>query len=302
METPKPPVVLAVGGSDPSAHAGLQVDLRVANDLGAHCVTITSALTAQNSLRLLDVQAVDIDMFHRQWEAVLEDVTPQVIKIGVLPSPELVEATANWIQRCRKRVPDLRMLLDPVAFATTGGALQQSGCWPAMQQHLLPVVDWILPNLDELKQMIVFQSSDHDSVYSAFENWVEKQIDLNCQWLIKGGHAEGSSSCDYWFNPQQGQQSWLGFDSPRQEQSNNRGTGCTLSSAFAIFLAHGYDDADSLTLAKAYLNSALQNAYQVGSGPGPLGVTGWPAHHSQLPRIQLGRLSLHQRYQGIKPF
>lgn len=302
MEHQTLPVVLAVGGSDPSAHAGLQVDLRVANDLAAHCVTVTSAVTAQNSQRLITIQAVDTDLFHRQWEALLEDLTPQVIKIGVLASPELVEATANWIHRFRKRVPGLRVLLDPVAVASTGGVLQQAGCWSAITEQLLPMVDWVLPNLDELKQMIGFQSSDNHSVYDSFQSWLESQANVNGQWLIKGGHAGGSSSCDYWFNPNQDQQRWIGFDSPRQAQTNNRGTGCTLSSAFAAFLAHGYDDADALTLAKAYLNSAMQQAYRVGSGAGPLGVAGWPAHHSQLPTIRMERVLSDERFQHAEAF
>ena len=94
----KPPVVWCVGGSDSSAHAGLQADLRTGQDLNCHVQTIITCITAQNSKEVRSVEPVSLTMFDEQWQTLLDDVPPNAIKVSLLPSIEIVKACSNWLK------------------------------------------------------------------------------------------------------------------------------------------------------------------------------------------------------------
>mgnify|MGYP000406869017 FL=1 len=283
------PVVICVGGSDPSAHAGLQADLRVGQDLGVHIATIVSAITAQNSQEMVLCQPVELAVYRQQWQTIVDDMSPHSIKIGLLPTVELVHETTDWLTLCKTRFPDCQVILDPVGAASTGRALQDPEVLSCLLENVLPWVDVITPNRDEIAAIgkrlgLSLPTSSHPLV-GAWQHYFSSEAHLaHLVWLVKGGHAAAQEDCvDWYFSKEQATP--LGFSSPRLKVSNTRGTGCSFATALAAFLAQGYARLDALTLAKMYLNQALVAGYRVGKGAGPIGTVGWPAQMAAMPSV-----------------
>ncbi|MFT2109713.1 thiamine phosphate synthase [Marinomonas sp. 2405UD68-3] len=303
------PIVLCVGGSDPSAHAGLQADIRVGQDLGVHIVTVVTSLTAQNSQGVSHVFPIAKQQFDAQWESILSDMQPNIIKIGLLSNYELMLATSFWLKKIKIGYPDCQIVLDPVGVSSTGQSLFCSSIHDEAEGHdsfeslmaLLTIVDWITPNTDEFALMVnlkedrpIIDSSITSRLFECFNAFmVQSPSFREKKWLIKGGHAWGKSNAsedcvDWLFTSSvkvEGLSFPIGFSSKRQTQSHSRGTGCSFATALSAFLSLGYDTLDSITLAKSYINHALEKSYQVGKGEGPLGTCGWPDKIEHLPEI-----------------
>ncbi|BFM48030.1 thiamine phosphate synthase [Marinomonas sp. THO17] len=277
----RPPIVWCVGGSDSSAHAGLQADLRTGQDLSCHVQTIVTCTTAQNSKRVDLVEPVSLSMFDGQWQTLLDDVLPDAIKVSLLPTPELVKACSEWLSRMKRQQPNIKVVFDPVMAASSeaGNRLQQDNAAENLLTIMLPHVDIITPNLMEFEALtgLLGQSNPHTLAQSMIELFGVNQL----SWLLKGGHSDDASATDWWFKGEE----IHGFSSPRLRVHNTRGTGCTLSTALASFLAHGYALEDAITLAKAYITGALKSGVQIGQGAGPLGRPGWPSKLDDFPEI-----------------
>jgi hydroxymethylpyrimidine kinase / phosphomethylpyrimidine kinase / thiamine-phosphate diphosphorylase len=276
----KLPVIYCVGGSDSSAHAGLQADLRTGLDLGCHVQTIVSCVTAQNSKKLGSVEAVSKEMFDQQWHILFEDVLPDAIKVSLLPNTELVLQCVEWLKKIKEKLQNVTVIFDPVMAASNkdGNRLQQSDAGMLLSK-LLPYIDIITPNSIEFEALTGIPAQQDinaikQSLNSRFEN-------SSCAWLIKGGHSKDSGCIDWFITQNQ----VTGFSSARLETPNNRGTGCTLATALACFIAQGYQLLDALTLAKSYITGALKSGVQIGQGAGPLGSPGWPLQFENIPRI-----------------
>ncbi|WP_191602944.1 thiamine phosphate synthase [Marinomonas algicola] len=308
--TSSPPVIVCVGGSDPSAHAGLQADLRVGQDLGVHVTTVVSALTAQNSQSVFAVYPMSKVQFDQQWESILQDMTPSVVKIGLLPNAELVSAIATWLAKIKMDNPNCRVVLDPVGASSTGQRLRTQplegttdSVGPSSSAlDLLPLVDWITPNIQEFEEIITSKlEKDKPTANLSLTESVDLLLSQNpelskVQWIIKGGHGvnqtdsllESDDCVDWLFSSRvkvDGLVSPFGFSSKRQKNCHSRGTGCSFATALSSFLALGYDEMDSLTLTKSYINHALELSYQVGKKTGPLAACGWPDQIKHLPEV-----------------
>jgi hydroxymethylpyrimidine kinase/phosphomethylpyrimidine kinase/thiamine-phosphate diphosphorylase len=278
----KPPVVWCVGGSDSSAHAGLQADLRTGQDLNCHVQTIITCITAQNSKEVRSVEPVSLTMFDEQWQTLLDDVPPNAIKVSLLPSIEIVKACSNWLKLIKIYFPKVQVVFDPVMAASSesGNQLQQTDAGASLLDHILPYVDVITPNLMEFSALtglsgelaIEDLQAEMTPYFAASES----------RWLLKGGHCSHLDGSTDWLVDRN---SIIGFASERLSVHNTRGTGCTLSTALASFIAHGYDFLDAMTMAKAYITGALKTGVQIGEGAGPLGRPGWPLQIENLPTI-----------------
>lgn len=277
----KPPVVWCVGGSDSSAHAGLQADLRTGQDLECHVQTIVTCITAQNSKAVRSVEPVSLTMFNEQWQTLLDDVPPAAIKVSLLPSIEIVKACASWVQTIKANFPHVLVVFDPVMAASSesGNRLQQDSVGACLLECLLPVVDVITPNLMEFERL---------TGLSAQQPAVDIQGQLaaylstsKCAWLLKAGHSNSEQAIDWLVD----RDTIVGFSYAKLTVHNTRGTGCTLSTALASFIAHGYDLLDAMTMAKAYITGALKTGVQIGAGAGPLGRPGWPLQIENMPTI-----------------
>ena len=256
------PNVLSIGGSDPSGGAGIQADLKTFAALGCHGMAAISALTAQNTKGVSAVHMPPPSFVAEQIRMVFADVAVAAVKIGMLGSPEIVEAVADSLAPHN----NLPIVLDPVLVATSGATLGDDMVIAAMRARLFSVATLVTPNLQEAKRLAsagaIQTRGDIETVARALRGGGP------AAWLIKGGHGESATADDYLLDTHASR--W--FSSPRVTTRNTHGTGCTLSSAIAAFLAHGHELIEAIALAKAYIDEALAGAdvLTVGHGSGPL--------------------------------
>tara|TARA_R110001583_G_scaffold164893_1_gene317380 strand:- start:106 stop:912 length:807 start_codon:yes stop_codon:yes gene_type:complete len=261
------PCVLAVSGSDSSAGAGLQADLKTCSALGVYAATAVTALTAQNSLGVEKVESVSGPMVRQQMLSVLEDLSVSVIKIGMLGDAEVVEAVVKVL----RDYPDIPVVLDPVLISSTGRLLLDLAGRELMIKQLFPLVTLLTPNVAEAAYL---SGTSEAEVDADPESAVGLVAGLGVgAVLLKGGHRAGVYAEDLL---------WLGgslyrYSAPRQEVRNNHGTGCTLASAIAANLAKGLALPEAVAAGKTYLSRVLAAAdrFELGRGCGPLNHFEW---------------------------
>ncbi|NVK57066.1 MAG: thiamine phosphate synthase [Alteromonadaceae bacterium] len=273
------PVVWCIGGSDSSGGAGIQADLLTVYDLGAHGCTIVTAVTAQNSKYVNVVDATCSQTILAQGKTLLADIAPQAIKIGLLCNDEQVEAVVAVLLQVRRQLPGVKVIWDPVQVASTGDTLGVMSSQGVVS--LLRMVDICTPNRAELAALAeAVQALSCDSSRHSHEQRVLGAMrDDSPALLLTGGNRVQQRAEDWLITEPQ---SWL-FSSPYQDIPHSHGTGCTLSSAIGASVALGYQIHDAVCIAKAYINSGLEQGYPVGSGAGPLARTGWPVHERHFP-------------------
>ncbi len=253
--------ILTIAASDSSAGAGIQQDIKTVSSLGHYAVCAITALTAQNTCGVGQVMEVPVGFFRAQLEALLADITIDAVKIGVLPGRDLVEATASFIKRLQ--VP---VVLDPVLASTSGWQFLDEACVASMKEALLPLCTLVTPNIPEAMRLLGGVASDGVLPADAGFRLVDR---FHTAFLVKGGHADGETSIDRLYLPDH---TLREFSSPRVATGNLHGTGCTLSTAVATFLATGLSLPESVRRAKeTTLNGILRGrALQIGKGHGPL--------------------------------
>lgn len=261
MNTPLPNV-LSIAGSDPSGGAGIQADLKTFAALGCHGMAIPAALTAQNTQGVSAIHIPPEPFVTEQMRMIFADIGVAAIKTGMLGTPGIVHAVA----RVLAGHGDIPVVVDPVLVSTSGTGLASSDTIEAFREALFARARLVTPNLAEAARLadtaVPVTRADMEAIAARLH------ARHNTAWLIKGGHGEGASSDDVLFDGARFQ--W--FSAPRIATRNTHGTGCTLSSAIAAYLARGYALPDSVGLAKAYLGTALAGAGRLnaGHGPGPL--------------------------------
>ena len=255
--------VLTIAGSDSSGGAGIQADLKTFAANGCYGMSVITALTAQNTQGVAAIHAAPVDFVARQLDAVLPDIGADAVKIGMLFSPELIETVARQLQEYRVA----RIVLDPVMVAQSGDKLLRDDAVAALKTHLIPLAEIVTPNVPEAEVLLGTRIGTLDGAAAA----AEELRRFGCRnVLVKGGHLEGEASDDCLF---------LGADKrlvrlsgARIATRNNHGTGCTLSSAIAAFLARDFEMEEAVRRAKAYVAAAIQAgaAYRIGHGHGPV--------------------------------
>ncbi len=281
MAADKRPIVWSIAGSDSGGGAGIQADLATLSNLGCHGCSVITTLTAQSSVAVTLTEAVSEEMLLAQLNALLGDLPPKAIKIGLLANQAQLQLLCDWLAR---HLPDVPLVVDPVMVASCGDALSKSTATGAARLDYRPLAALstvLTPNIHELA--LLSRSDIHD-----FPSWQDAATclanELPCHLLAKGGDFEAGIARglaedlllfkDLPHSSGLHQRQGFVLASPRQASSNNHGSGCTLSSAIAAFLAHDRILPDALILAKAYINGALAQSYRVGRGPGPLGRPG----------------------------
>ncbi|MFC5283858.1 bifunctional hydroxymethylpyrimidine kinase/phosphomethylpyrimidine kinase [Pedobacter alpinus] len=254
--------VLSIAGSDCGGGAGIQADLKTFAALGCYGTSVISAVTAQNTLGISAVHPIPSEIVKQQIIAVMDDIQPLAIKIGMLYSAEIVIAVAETL----KNYPNIPIIFDPVMSASSGDSLMQKDTLKAFQAHLFPIIILLTPNLNEatqLTQQAVKNLEDMKNVASKLLKLGLKNV------LIKGGHLHGEQLINFYQN-QEGHQHQ--FISEKINSQNLHGTGCTLSSAIAVYLAQGFSLLAAVERSGNYVHqSILQGAnVKVGSGNGPL--------------------------------
>lgn len=256
------PVILSIAGSDCSGGAGIQADIKTISALGGYAATAITAVTVQNTLGVSNVLAMSPEIVREQIMAVMEDLQPVAIKIGMVNDIRIVRVITECL---RKYAPEY-VVYDPVMVSTSGRKLMTDDAIEEIKKRLLPLVTLATPNLDEATVLTGKKIQNiHDMQHAAKQLTDEYQTGF----LIKGGHLEGNRMCDllhtseYIFHI---------YEEEKVETDNLHGTGCTLSSAIATYLAKGFPMREAIQLAKAYITQAIiaGKDLHIGHGNGPL--------------------------------
>ncbi|WP_188152442.1 bifunctional hydroxymethylpyrimidine kinase/phosphomethylpyrimidine kinase [Teredinibacter waterburyi] len=260
------PLILTIAGSDSFAGAGLQADIKTAAALNCYCCTVVTAITAQNSRGVSAVWPVSLQQLLGQLEQVLADITPSVIKLGMLANPEIVTGLASFLRDYRARV-DVPLIVDTVLRSTTGANLLSANLTDYSAQ-ILSQASLITPNLAEASALLGCDLAGGEA-----EMATQAQALLAtgaAAVLLKGGHLESANASDCFVSNAYPKP--LFFRQPRVDTRNSHGTGCTLATAISAYIAQGEDLITAIGLAKTYVSGALAGADSLNIVPenGPL--------------------------------
>jgi len=267
--------VLSIAGSDSGGGAGIQADLKTCAALGCYGMTAITAITVQNTLGVTGIHGIPLDTVRGQIDAVVQDIGVDAVKIGMLATPDVVSVVADAIRRHQIR----NVVLDPVMVATSGDRLIVPETAQALVKELFPLATVITPNLDEAA-LLLGRSIDG---IAALDAAVADLLAMGAPAvLLKGGHLSGDLVMDVLGRQGQQASDYLRLQSQRIVTHNGHGTGCTLSSAIASFLAQGLALEAAVTEARRYILGAIEAGAEVytGQGHGPL-------NHGYAPRAQL---------------
>jgi len=256
------PIALTIAGSDSSGGAGIQADLKTFSALGVYGASALTALTAQNTQGVSAILDIDPGFVAAQIDAVCSDLAVDTTKIGMLSGPEIIETVADALARNYMDT----VVLDPVMVAKSGDRLLRPEAVAALRIHLLPRVTIITPNLPEAGVLL---GRDPASSEIEMVDAAKALLDFGCgSVLVKGGHRQARVSLDIFYDGAQ----LVRLTAPRVDTINTHGTGCTLSSAIAAYLARGLPLLEAVRAAKRYITRAIETAdqLQVGHGHGPV--------------------------------
>lgn len=259
------PIVLTVAGSDSSGGAGLQADLKTFSALGTYGASVITALTAQNTLGVTAIHYPPAAFVGAQLRAVFDDLDVGAIKIGMAGGRDTICEIAGIL----KGYADILIVLDPVMVSTTGAVLLEADAEESLRRELVPLANIITPNGAEAARLL---GQERTAVsLEERETQARALLDLGPKAvLVTGGDNGGNAdqATDIYVDSSHVERLTVS----RVDTKNTHGTGCTLSSAIAAYLAQGYDKIDAVRAAKHYVTSALlrSKALKVGEGAGPV--------------------------------
>ncbi|MBV9077404.1 MAG: bifunctional hydroxymethylpyrimidine kinase/phosphomethylpyrimidine kinase [Methylobacteriaceae bacterium] len=255
-------IALTIAGSDSGGGAGIQADLKTFSALAVYGASVVAALTAQNTLGVQGVMAVPPDFVAAQMESVFADLRVGAVKVGMLPTAEIIGAVAAGLHH-HAGPP---VVLDPVMVATSGDRLIAADAVARLRTELLPLATLVTPNVPEAAALLeapVATSEDE------LEAQARRILALGARAVLaKGGHFSGPESADLLVTADGTSR----FATARVATRNTHGTGCTLSAAIAAGLALGFTLEEAVAAGKRYLTEALRaaDALAIGGGSGPV--------------------------------
>lgn len=250
--------ILIIAGSDSGGGAGIQADIKTVAILGGHPMTAITAVTAQNTLGVDAVHPIPTEVILAQIDAVVGDIGVDAVKVGMIGSAFAAKQVAVRLQEIKALQPGLPIVFDPVMVSTSGSPLADDATVAAFGR-LMDIATLATPNLPELKRL----TSEEDPVAAALHLVGQH----GCAVLIKGGHDEGDALADALIE-EDNMTSWQG---QRIDTTSTHGTGCTLASAIAVFLAQGSSLPDAVSRAREFVRVALREGTGLGQGSGPVG-------------------------------
>ena len=269
-------IVWAIAGNDSAGLAGQVADCNTIAALGAHPCSLVTAVTAQNHDGVAALNPLNAEQVRAQIRALQESLPATAIKLGMLPSAEVIREVAEFIDHYAGPV-----VCDPVISASKGGDLMLPDAWQSFVKRILPRVTLLTPNWPEAEKLSGLRIRNAEDAEKA----ASTILDLGVQAvLLKGGHAADKQpdekfSQDFFTDGEQA--FWL--SSRRVDTENARGTGCRLASAIAAALAQSHDLRDAVVIGKMAINQGLRQSYRVGAGPGPVEIRHWPDRQNDLP-------------------
>ncbi len=260
------PSVMTVAGFDPSGGAGIQADIKTISALGCYATSALTALPVQNTLGVRSIHSIPTSVVAEQMRAILDDIPPDAVKIGMVHSSELVDTIASVFAQYPGAGWRRRIVLDPVMVATSGHRLIEDATIEALVTKLFPLAAVVTPNMDEAAVLAEMPVVTLDDMRAAGE----KIMKLGCKsLLLKGGHMPAARLTSLFFADDG---TVVEYHAERVETRNTHGSGCTLSSAIAAGLARGESLTEAVSRAGDYVAAAIAAAADVktGRGNGPL--------------------------------
>lgn len=259
----KYPRVLSIAGSDSGGGAGIQADIKAISACGSYAATAITAITVQNTLGVEAVHPVPIEILEGQIAAVLSDIGADAVKIGMLHSSEVVLAVKGQLLAFGQG----NIVLDPVMMSTSGHRLIEESAVKTLSEELVPLARVITPNIPEAEILAGEKISGLEDLPR-----IARRLSQGgkVSVMMKAGHLEGDELVDYFYNAEEDH--IIELRSERVYSPNTHGTGCTLSSAFAAYLAQGCTLDESARKAKDYIAKAIVSGarYEIGHGHGPV--------------------------------
>ena len=255
---------LTIAGSDSCGGAGIQADIKTMSALGVYAASAITAITVQNTKGVYGIQNVEPEIVKGQIEAVMEDIHPDAIKIGMVNDCDTIRAIAETLKKYQESFPHL--VIDPVMVSTSGCRLMQEDALDVFITELLPLATLLTPNIPEAEILANRKIENAEDIKAAAAA-ISK---LGCRYvLIKGGHFDGEEKIDYLFEDGKQKTSYRGIS---VNTRNTHGTGCTLSSAITSYLAREMDMNTAIAMAKTYLSGAILAGkdIKIGEGHGPV--------------------------------
>lgn len=246
---------MTVAGSDPSGGAGIQADMKTAAAFGLYSMSVITALTVQNTTGVKSVHPVSENVVKEQLRAVLGDIFPNCIKIGMCANSEIISVIAEAIRLYKPR----NIVLDTVLISSSGHRLVDLSAEDIMCRELFPLVDIITPNVPEAEHLSGCTIKDEKDMECAAKLLYDK---YGCSVMLKGGHLNG---CDMFYDG-----TIYRFKHELIDNKNIHGTGCTLSSAMACILGSGGSEIQAALGAVKYVHGAIKDGMDLGNGNGPL--------------------------------
>ena len=265
---------MTIAGTDSSGGAGIHADLRTFAAFRVHGASAVTAVTAQNTMGVSAVCALEAEMVREQIRMVTDDLTLRAVKTGMLARPHTISAVAELARD--GRLPNL--VVDPVLVSSTGHALMEEGGPETYRRELLPYALVATPNLRETAVLVGSDVADISSIDDMVSAGRLIQS-MGAQWvLVKGGHyVEAGATSLRAPDVLVGPDGYEIFDAPRVVTSNDHGTGCSLAAAIAANVALGLDVPSAVTTAKDFVLRALRGGaeWHLGQGHGPIDHLGW---------------------------
>jgi hydroxymethylpyrimidine/phosphomethylpyrimidine kinase len=252
--------ILAIAGSDSGGGAGIQADIKTIAAMGGYAMTAITALTIQDTSGVHGIHAVPPDFVARQIACVLDDISADAIKTGMLGGSDLIDAVCAAIAR---HAPGVPLVVDPVMVAKGGASLLAAAALDTLKSRLLPLASVLTPNLPEAEALTGAAIEDEAAMHRATDALLRLGVPAV---LLKGGHLDSDEVVDLLATGE----GVTAFRAPRIATRHTHGTGCTLASAVASGLGQGMTLYDSVVRARAYVRAAIAGAPGFGRGHGPL--------------------------------
>ena len=257
------PRVLTIAGSDSGGGAGIQADIKTISATGSYAASAITAVTVQNTLGVQDVFPVPVPIISSQIDSVLSDIGADAVKVGMLHSSEVVKAVRNQLDRHNIKT----LVVDPVMVSTSGHRLIEPSAIQTLKRELLSRAMVITPNIPEAEILADVRIESQQQLPD-----IARRLSFGgkVSVLMKAGHLEDEELIDYFYNAEEDR--IIQLRSKRCKSVNTHGTGCTLSSALASYLARGYTLDDAAFAAKQYITKAIASGaeYSIGHGHGPV--------------------------------
>jgi len=250
--------VLTIAGSDSCGGAGIQADIKTMSALGVYGMSVITAVTAQNTLGVQNVQEISLELIEAQIRSIFDDIQVDAVKIGMVSNPEIIILIKKLLLEYNAK----NIVLDPVMVSKSGYFLLKEEAQEELKD-LISITDIVTPNIPEaeiISGMKIENGEDMKNSALKIKTLGAKNI------LVKGGHRCNDANDILLYG-----EGFITLKGERIFTNNTHGTGCTLSSAIASYLALGCNLKEAVMLSKEYITKAIENSFPIGNGVGPVG-------------------------------